>query len=199
MGELNPLGTATQSNFWWGLEGKLNDEFWQGRALIGKVIEGVNSRQGELQQSGSFASAGFISGAGRNFGAVYEAGRRIAGQFIQGIKDRGHEHSPWKTTYQSGIFAGEGLMEGIEASHDGVLDSANSLVDDVVGIFNNANPHMEATMSSLYSNGSTGVSKALPNEEYRTGGVVINQTNNNYTQYSLEQMNRDMAWQLRKI
>lgn len=199
MGELNPLGTATQSNFWWGLEGKLNDEFWQGRALIGKVIEGVNSRQGELQQSGSFASSGFISGAGRNFGAVYEAGRRIAGQFIQGIKDRGHEHSPWKTTYQSGIFAGEGLMEGIEASHDGVLDSANSLVDDVVGIFNNANPHMEATMSSLYSNGSVGVSKTLPNEEYRTGGVVINQTNNNYTQYSLEQMNRDMAWQLRKI
>ena len=199
MGELNPLGAATQSNFWWGLEGKFNDEFWQGRALIGKVIEGVNSRQGELQQSGSFASSGFISGAGRNFGAVYEAGRRIAGQFIQGIKDRGHEHSPWKTTYQSGIFAGEGLMEGIEASHDGVLDSANSLVDDVVGIFNNANPHMEATMSSLYSNGSTGVSKTLPNEEYRTGGVVINQTNNNYTQYSLEQMNRDMAWQLRKI
>ena len=199
MGELNPLGAATQSNFWWGLEGKLNDEFWQGRALIGKVIEGVNSRQGELQQSGSFASSGFISGAGRNFGAVYEAGRRIAGQFIQGIKDRGHEHSPWKTTYQSGIFAGEGLMEGIEASHDGVLDSANSLVDDVVGIFNNANPHMEATMSSLYSNGSIGVSKTLPNEEYRTGGVVINQTNNNYTQYSLEQMNRDMAWQLRKI
>ena len=199
MGELNPLGAATQSNFWWGLEGKFNDEFWQGRALIGKVIEGVNSRQGELQQSGSFASSGFISGAGRNFGAVYEAGRRIAGQFIQGIKDRGHEHSPWKTTYQSGIFAGEGLMEGIEASHDGVLDSANSLVDDVVGIFNNANPHMEATMSSLYSNGSIGVSKTLPNEEYRTGGVVINQTNNNYTQYSLEQMNRDMAWQLRKI
>lgn len=199
MGELNPLGTATQSNFWWGLEGKLNDEFWQGRALIGKIIEGVNSRQGELQQSGSFASSGFISGAGRNFGAVYEAGRRIAGQFIQGIKDRGHEHSPWKTTYQSGIFAGEGLMEGIEASHDGVLDSANSLVDDVVGIFNNANPHMEATMSSLYSNGSIGVSKTLPNEDYRTGGVVINQTNNNYTQYSLEQMNRDMAWQLRKI
>lgn len=199
MGELNPLGAATQSNFWWGLEGKLNDEFWQGRALIGKVIEGVNSRQGELQQSGSFASSGFISGAGRNFGAVYEAGRRIAGQFIQGIKDRGHEHSPWKTTYQSGIFAGEGLMEGIEASHDGVLDSANSLVDDVVGIFNNANPHMEATMSSLYSNGSVGVSKTLSNEDYRAGGVVINQTNNNYTQYSLEQMNRDMAWQLRKI
>nr|DAX87171.1 MAG TPA: tail tape measure [Bacteriophage sp.] len=199
MGELNPLGAATQSNFWWGLEGKFNDEFWQGRALIGKVIEGVNSRQGELQQSGSFASSGFISGAGRNFSAVYEAGRRIAGQFIQGIKDRGHEHSPWKTTYQSGIFAGEGLMEGIEASHDGVLDSANSLVDDVVGIFNNANPHMEATMSSLYSNGSIGVSKTLPNEDYRTGGVVINQTNNNYTQYSLEQMNRDMAWQLRKI
>lgn len=199
MGELNPLGTATQSNFWWGLEGKLNDEFWQGRALIGKVIEGVNSRQGELQQSGSFASSGFISGAGRNFGAVYEAGRRIAGQFIQGIKDRGHEHSPWKTTYQSGIFAGEGLMEGIEASHDGVIDSANSLVDDVVGIFNNANPHMEATMSSLYSNGSVGISKTLPSEDYRAGGVVINQTNNNYTQYSLEQMNRDMAWQLRKI
>ena len=29
--------------------------------------------------------------------------------------------------------------------------------------------------------------------------VVINQTNNNYTQYSLERLNNDLAWQLSKV
>lgn len=202
MGELNPLGTAAQSNFWWGLEGKLNDEFWQGRALTGKVIEGANSLQGEIKQSGIFAYQGFNSGVGQGWDSVYNIGRQMAARFLSGLRKEAGEHSPWKTTYQSGIFAGEGLAEGIEASQKGVLDTAYNLVDDVVGVFNNTNPNMEATMSILYSNNSSGNSRSSTFDEYsraNSGGVVINQTNNNYTQYSLEQMNRDMAWQLRKI
>ena len=202
MGELNPLGTAAQSNFWWGLEGKLNDEFWQGRALTGKVIEGANSLQGEIKQSGIFAYQGFNSGVGQGWDSVYNIGRQMAARFLSGLRKEADEHSPWKTTYQSGIFAGEGLAEGIEASQKGVLDTAYNLVDDVVGVFNNTNPNMEATMSTLYSNNSSGNSRSSTFDEYsraNSGGVVINQTNNNYTQYSLEQMNRDMAWQLRKI
>lgn len=202
MGELNPLGTAAQSNFWWGLEGKLNDEFWQGRALTGKVIEGANSLQGEIKQSGIFAYQGFNSGVGQGWDSVYNIGRQMAARFLSGLRKEAGEHSPWKTTYQSGIFAGEGLAEGIEASQKGVLDTAYNLVDDVVGVFNNTNPNMEATMSTLYSNNSSGNSRSSTFDEYsraNSGGVVINQTNNNYTQYSLEQMNRDMAWQLRKI
>ena len=202
MGELNPLGTAVQSNFWWGLEGKLNDEFWQGRALTGKVIEGANSLQGEIKQSGIFAYQGFNSGVGQGWDSVYNIGRQMAARFLSGLRKEAGEHSPWKTTYQSGIFAGEGLAEGIEASQKGVLDTAYNLVDDVVGVFNNTNPNMEATMSTLYSNNSSGNSRSSTFDEYsraNSGGVVINQTNNNYTQYSLEQMNRDMAWQLRKI
>ena len=202
MGELNPLGTAAQSNFWWGLEGKLNDEFWQGRALTGKVIEGANSLQGEIKQSGIFAYQGFNSGVGQGWDSVYNIGRQMAARFLSGLRKEAGEHSPWKTTYQSGIFAGEGLAEGIEASQKGVLDTAYNLVDDVVGVFNNTNPNMEATMSTLYSNNSQSNSRSSTFDEYsraNSGGVVINQTNNNYTQYSLEQMNRDMAWQLRKI
>lgn len=202
MGELNPLGTAVQSNFWWGLEGKLNDEFWQGRALTGKVIEGANSLQGEIKQSGIFAYQGFNSGVGQGWDSVYNIGRQMAARFLSGLRKEAGEHSPWKTTYQSGIFAGEGLAEGIEASQKGVLDTAYNLVDDVVGVFNNTNPNMEATMSTLYSNNSRNNSRSSTFDEYsraNSGGVVINQTNNNYTQYSLEQMNRDMAWQLRKI
>lgn len=202
MGELNPLGTAAQSNFWWGLEGKLNDEFWQGRALTGKVIEGANSLQGEIKQSGIFAYQGFNSGVGQGWDSVYNIGRQMAARFLSGLRKEAGEHSPWKTTYQSGIFAGEGLAEGIEASQKGVLDTAYNLVDDVVGVFNNTNPNMEATMSTLYSNNSQNNSRSSTFDEYsraNSGGVVINQTNNNYTQYSLEQMNRDMAWQLRKI
>lgn len=202
MGELNPLGTSAQSNFWWGLEGKLNDEFWQGRALTGKVIEGANSLQGEIKQSGVFAYQGFNSGVGQGWDSVYNIGRQMAARFLSGLRKEAGEHSPWKTTYQSGVFAGEGLAEGIEASQKGVLDTAYNLVDDVVGVFNNTNPNMEATMSTLYSNNSSGNSRSSTFDEYsraNSGGVVINQTNNNYTQYSLEQMNRDMAWQLRKI
>lgn len=202
MGELNPLGTAAQSNFWWGLEGKLNDEFWQGRALTGKVIEGANSLQGEIKQSGIFAYQGFNSGVGQGWDSVYNIGRQMAARFLSGLRKEAGEHSPWKTTYQSGIFAGEGLAEGIEASQKGVLDTAYNLVDDVVGVFNNTNPNMEATMSTLYSNNSQSNSRSSTFDEYsraNSGGVIINQTNNNYTQYSLEQMNRDMAWQLRKI
>lgn len=191
-------GPDMQGSFWNAIEPKMMDEYHQGRALAGKLIEGINSQRGGLENSGRHAVNGFLTGAGSNWNSVYNMGQQIAGEFLRGVKVRGDQHSPWKTTYQSGIFAGQGLVNGILSMEDSLYDTAWSVTDTVVGIFENMNDTFQPKIAPKISGTKAG-------EHFVSGGgnnsprVIIEQTNNNYTQYSIDQMNRDLEWQLRKV
>ena len=196
--ELSQAGADMQGAIWNAIEPKLKDEYYQGKALANKLKEGFESVS--FNNSGLNAVNGFISGAtgDRQWDDLYRTGWDIADRFLQGLKVRAGEHSPWATTKQSGIYAGEGLAEGIAKTASLVVNEAQSLVDEVTDVMSMddvaINPEFMPTMgvADLPMMGS---------DESFAGGrsVEINQTNNNYTNYSMRKINDDLRWELSKI
>lgn len=200
--QFRKTGSDLQGELWGAIEAKMQDEYNQGATLASKIIEGLKSKIGEFEGVGKNAVQGFINGA--NSGNPYAAGAQIADKFLRGLKDRGKQGSPWKTTIQSGVWAVEGLIDGLKDSEKALVSEANNLADEVIDALSmedvSISPSLDANINPFVSN--------LPSmnfdEEYQTPtrdrrNVIIEQTNNNYTQYSLERLNRDLAWELSKV
>lgn len=219
-GEAQAAGWSIQSAFWRAVESKMSDHYWQGHALAGQIVQGIQSRADELWQvgnsignkfkegvtavqgywqAGNNAISGFINGVESR--SVYSVGWWVAEKFLRGLKDRAQQHSPWKTTIESGRFAAQGLAKGVQQSQSQVVSAATSLVDQVVDILSmddiTMSPSLDVSSNlapDVY-NSDTGV-YGTPQQGRKS--VVINQTNNNYTQYSVDQMVRDLKWELGK-
>lgn len=197
-GALGQAGRDTQGSYWNGLQSKMGDEYGQGSWLAQQVLNGINSHSGQYWGAGRNAVQGFVNGA--NSMNTYSAGWNIAERFLNGIKNRGKQGSPWKTTMESGRFAVQGLIEGLEAESGRLENEAETLASSVVDAFDKTNigitPEIEGVkgnVPSVYS--ATPTVMAEDGSNYQAG-VIINQTNNNYTDYSVRKMNRDLRWQL---
>ena len=151
--------------------------------------------------AGAWAVAGFQNGANAQAydgSRTWWLGYSIARNLLDGIAAGGRQGSPWKTTYQSGTWAVEGLIEGIEATEGEVIDEATQLAKAVADALSVED--ITVTPSVGLGNLGTGVvASTMDLEEGYGRGVVIQQTNNNYTEYSIEQVNRDLAWELAKV
>ena len=196
--ELSQAGADMQGAIWNAIEPKLKDEYYQGKALAQKFEEGIKSVS--LTQSGKNAVQGFIDGASGvgTMNNVYKAGKRVAETFLDGLRETAGEHSPWATTKQSGIYAGEGLAEGIAQSSRMIYGEATSLVENVVDILSMDDVSINPDFSP-----SVGASRIpLMDSEFGLSSgraVEIYQTNNNYSNYSMQKINDDLRWELSKI
>ena len=113
------------------------------------------------------------------------------------MKDRGGQGSPWKTTIESGIFAGQGLVEGLKQMESEVIDEAEVLADGIVEALDIS----DTTVSpELNLRGSLA---PMVNEDYgysNSGrGVVVNMENNVYTELDMAQVERDLSYSLSRI
>lgn len=189
-------GRHMQGAVWNALNGKKQDIYHMGRNYAIAFANGLNSNQGAFTQSGSWAIQGFINGAlSRN---VHSVGWQIAERFLSGLKERGRQGSPWKETKQSGAWASEGLAIGIAQGQKEVVNTAWNLADSVMEVFDSMNttltpsiaPEITGTSPDIMVGNSDGLSSR---------NVIIEQTNNNYTQFSIDQLSRDLEWQLRKV
>ena len=196
--DFNSIGASMQSSLWWAIQNRMNDEYYQGQTM------GYRFRQGlydvDYGNAGWWAVKGFENGAWALYGSVYNTGWWIANNFLQGLKDRGRQGSPWKTTIESGSWAVEGLIEGMKDSEDALVSEATTLADEVVDTLTMDNltlsPSLDATTSSFapsMADGEYGIIGSNGRE------VLINQTNEVYTDLDMEQVNRDLAWQLSKV
>ena len=198
-GDIANAGRNWQSEIWGAIQPKLQDEYYQGQALANEFKNGVASVN--MTETGNNAAYGFLNGIKQlydnaGWSAAYNVGKELANKVLQGIKDKGKEGSPWKTTFQSGVWAAEGLYEGIKSSENLVVNEAKTLASQVVDTLDLGTTTMTPTLSAS--------TNSLPlmsvDENYTTGvgrrNVIIEQTNNNYTDYSIEKVNRDLAWQL---
>lgn len=199
--EIYQAGRDTQGRYWNGVNDKIGDEYGQGQSMAQKLIDGLNSKNSEFYNIGQNAVIGFSNGTGAvNF---YSLGRSIAGSFIQGIKDRGEQGSPWKTTYESGAFAVQGMVEGMASEQRNLVNKAESLASAVQNAFDGTSASITPELNSTAQRTPTvyaSTPEMFDNEQIGGNGrVVINQTNNNYTDYSIRKINRDLRWQLSTI
>ena len=199
--EIYQAGRDTQGRYWNGVNDKIGDEYGQGQSMAQKLIDGLNSKNSEFYNIGANAVQGFANGTGAvNF---YSLGRSIAGSFIQGIKDRGEQGSPWKTTYESGAFAVQGMVEGMASEQRNLVNKAESLASAVQNAFDGTSASITPELNSTAQRTPTvyaSTPEMFDNEQVGGNGrVVINQTNNNYTDYSIRKINRDLRWQLSTI
>lgn len=183
-GSVSQAGRDTQGALWRAIQAKMQDEYYQGAAMMGRFVSGLNSKGGEAYSSGANAAQGFINGA--NSKNAYSTGWNIASQFLSGLKAKGKEGSPWKTTFQSGAWAGEGFANGILKSESQVLKAANVIADSVMDTMNldkmgnmMVTPNMAEMNSSVRSLSSTIDMKEIdrPNEVSIYGGLTVNAGN----------------------
>ena len=185
-----------QGAFWGGLESKLNDEYNQGKALAGKVKEGVDAliNNGSFKASGVNAGNGVINGLKSTYLTAYTAGRNLASKLIQGVKDRGKEGSPWKTTFESGQFAGLGLAEGLLDTKSDVTRAAEALADaaqDALGLDTRG---YDSSLGFTHLNAQT----ALTSGMMSSGGHVTqyNTFNQVDTNLDMNEISKRLGWQV---
>lgn len=195
--ELKKTAADVQGTMWNVIESKMQDEFYQGAALAKKFKEGVDSVS--LKSSGENAVQGFIDGANGKLNAVYKIGKDIADKFLRGLKDRGQQGSPWKTTFESGAWAGLGLAEGIASTEDLVVGEAKSLADQVIDALTMEDVPFSTDLSASVSGSSLPMMDMDGTNYGDKRPVQINQTNNNYTNYSMQKLNTDLAWEISKV
>lgn len=190
------IGQAMQSSLWWGIQNRMQDEYYQGQTM------GYRFRQGlydvDYGNAGWWAVKGFENGAWSLYGSVYNTGWWVANRFLEGLRDRGRQGSPWKTTMESGTWAVQGLIEGMQESERALVTEANTLADQVIEALTmddiSIAPELDTSLRDIPTM-DLGVSGT-----YRNGsGVIINQENNNYTEYDLDRVNRDLAWKVSKV
>ena len=195
-------GANVQGTIWNAIEPKMKDEYSQGKTLAQNIINGFNSKhKGDdtFYNSGANAVQGFINGAYSK--DVYSVGYRIAERYLKGLKDKGRQGSPWKTTYQSGIWAVEGMIDGIERMSYKLRMSAQSVADTVIDAMTIDNLSDVIGFSNLKN---LSMSISGQGEEGTLGGVnsksnTINIYNTNYTQSDFNQMSRDIMFNISRL
>ena len=200
--EFSQAGANVQGTIWNAIEPKMKDEYSQGKTLAQNIINGFNSKhKGDdtFYNSGLNAVQGFINGAYSK--DVYSVGKKIAERYLNGLKDRGRQGSPWKTTYQSGIWAVEGMIDGIERMSYKLRMSAQSVADTVVDAMTIDNLSDAIGFSNLKN---LSMSISGQGEEGTLGGVnsksnTINIYNTNYAQTDFNQMSRDIMFNISRL
>lgn len=200
--EFTQAGANVQGTIWNAIEPKMKDEYSQGKTLAQNIINGFNSKhKGDdtFYNAGANAVQGFINGA--NSKDIYSVGYRIAERYLKGLKDKGRQGSPWKTTYQSGIWAVEGMIDGIERMSYKLRMSAQSVAETVVDAMTIDNLSDVIGFSNLKN---LSMSISGQGEEGTLGGVnsksnTINIYNNNYAQSDFNQMSRDIMFNISRL
>lgn len=195
-------GANVQGTIWNAIEPKMKDEYSQGKTLAQNIINGFNSKhKGDdtFYNAGANAVQGFINGA--NSKDIYSVGYRIAERYLKGLKDKGEQGSPWKTTYKSGIWAVEGMIDGIERMSYKLRMSAQSVAETVVDAMTIDNLSDVIGFSNLKN---LSMSISGQGEEGTLGGVnsksnTINIYNTNYAQTDFNQMSRDIMFNISRL
>jgi tape measure domain-containing protein len=166
-----------------------------GKDMANKIKSGVNAvvAEGGFRSSGVNAGNGVINGLKATYLTAYNAGRNLAAKLIQGVKDRGKEGSPWKTTFQSGVFAGEGLAEGLLSTRDDVVSAANVIADATQEALGLNTQQYGSGLVNTQLQPQTGLTSALNG----SGGQVIQYNDFNVdSELDVKEISKRLGWQV---
>lgn len=100
--DIKIAGENAQGKLWEGIEGKMQDEYWQGAALAGKVYDGIVSKYDEFKTAGESIQGKFWNAIEGKMQDEYWQGAALGEKIIDGI---------W-TTQSSWWSAGDNVVAG---------------------------------------------------------------------------------------
>jgi phage-related protein len=188
------------------------------RDWIGKVAtfvsNGIRDAWNTLTQwtarfrdSGMDIINGLVRGVQQGAGKVVETVQNIAKNALDSVKKFFGIKSPSRVMAQMGDYIMEGLRNGIVRTGRQVVRTAGSVAADVATGFSSqlTSPAFTASLNADVAD-VAGTSMALrPAANQSSGssstgnGVVINQTNVINTELDMNQVNRDLTWELNKL
>jgi len=194
VGTFQKVGGEIQSQFWHGIQNRMTDEYNQGRSLGERFRQGLYDI--DYANAGWWAAQGFINGASYRGNDVYWSGWNLGDRFLKGLRDRGEQGSPWKTTMESGRFAGQGLLEGLVDMEGQIVNEAETIADGIVNALNLSDMTVSPALDIQSS-----VAPDILSSEYGVGGrgVVINNNVTAYTEYDLRQNLADLSYEMSKV
>lgn len=183
--------------------------------FIGKAVtDSYNAVAGFV---GRFVSAGhdIINGIVRGLqggsGSVVQKIKDICANALDSVKSFFGIKSPSRVMAQMGVYIMQGLGIGIEREEDSLVKTAESAAASVLDAFSGISASIGAMDSSYSVEGNMTSAMELTSTSFApmsvdsdadtigTNGVTVNQTNNVYTELDMDQVNRNLTWELNKI
>lgn len=191
---------------------------------VGRTIGQIAKFIGDAVTNAYNAVAGFVSkfvSAGKNIidgivqgikngaGAVTDFIKNVCSNALNAVKNFFGIKSPSRVMAGVGSYIMEGLGKGINSQADAVVGAAKDAASGVLGAFDN----MSASIGSVDSNftvngqasGAFGMNLAplavdTPTAVGNSGpAAVIYQTNEVHTDLDMDQVNRNLTWELGKL
>lgn len=174
------------SRIWGAVSGTFNRVVDFVGGIGGRVLKSIGNLGGVLYNKGRDLINGLLKGAGSLLGKIGEF-------FLEKLPSpiRGAFKRALGISSPSKVFAGYGknIVEGLANGIKGNLSMAGAAADKLAAQVGSINAGLASGNINVNADGSAAVGGA-------PGG--IQQTNNIYNQVDLEQVNRELAWQVRR-
>ncbi|MCM1323225.1 MAG: hypothetical protein NC218_03480 [Acetobacter sp.] len=144
---------------------------------------------------GRNAADGIISGVRSRSSSAFYAGYDLAQQIVSGIRAGGQEGSPWKLSYQSGVFAARGLINGAKDMVGDVKDMGEEIAQALMTGYDET---FETLQADISVGDALGEASALGQQQAVTNNKNVHITNNNTVNSELDMamVNSRINWEI---
>lgn len=144
---------------------------------------------------GRNAADGIIDGVRSRSSSAFYAGYDLAQKIVEGIRAGGQEGSPWKLSYQSGVFAARGLINGAKDMVGDVKDMGEEIANALMTGYNDTFETLQADVSV---SDALGEASALGERQAITNNKNVHITNNNTVNSELDMalVNSRINWEI---
>lgn len=163
----------------------------------------------KFTQAGKNIIDGIVNGIKNGAGAVVDFIKNVCSNALNAVKSFFGIKSPSKVMAQMGNYLMEGFGKGIEQEGDVAVKAAQTAADGVLGVFDGLQSNVGVDSNFGISGGlSTNVGQLAPvsidtsnngNVASAAPSAVIYQTNEVHTDLDMDQVNRNLTWELGKL
>lgn len=152
--------------------------------ILSAIINGFNSGFSQMADVGKNLVHGLWEGIQSLAGWIWDKVSNWAGDLWSGIKNFFGIHSPSKKMAWIGDMMMEGLANGIDETASEVLSSADSMVNNLNGVFDGLSANMGDVPTDF--NVSSAVNSINSGAQAKQGGLVLQLSIGNFNNYSNE-------------
>lgn len=159
--------------------------------MVSGITGMIRGFYGDMTSAGRNIIDGLIKGVSSGTGDLINKIKDICKDALGEVKKFFGIHSPSRVMEKMGLYMGAGWSNGILGSASNIMKSVKSLNNDVLSGFS----------TSLYPSYSVSGGYSINSDDTigdttKSGGVTINQTNNNYQEQDIDKANLELAYRV---